>query len=70
MHLYYIIIIVIIIIIVVIIIIIIIIGVCHQGLFNLHGCWSPHLRLCRLTFFFAGRSVLLHQIGDTCIIHF
>jgi len=40
MHLYY------------IIIIIIIIGICHQGLFHLHGCRSPHLRLCRLSSFF------------------
>ena len=39
LHLYY------------IIIIVIVFGVCHQGLFHLHGCWSPHLRLCPLTFF-------------------
>jgi len=41
-----------IVVVVVVIIIIIIIWVCHQGLFHLHDCWSPHLCLCRLTFFY------------------
>jgi hypothetical protein len=54
--------------IVVITVIIIIIWVCHQGLFHLHGCWSPHLRHCGLIYS-AGRSTPIHQTADICIIH-